>query len=156
MEGVRVEQMEFAAVAMDCDGSVYAGGPRQVMMTADQLTWYQWASPLAKVAALDVKNGLLAMAGDGQLAVTMTRHGGRLWQVVDVGGEPTCLFVSHDRVFVGTAEGRLFEFKVKVPRGLLSRLGLWLQAPAIMSKDEHTFESHPVSVDAINWCGGDD
>ena len=113
--------MEEGAVGME-GGAMFAGGPRAIMVSDNQFSWHRWSCPLTKVVGLHVDRGLLAVIGDDQLAVSEVRHQGRVWQVVEVEGA-TCVHIAvGSRVFVGTKEGRLFQFTIKRPRGILGRI----------------------------------
>ena len=144
---------EVPAVTMS-KGTVFVGGTRAVVLTSDHMNWYTWPCPLASVIGLSVDDGLLAMVGDGQLAVSMLKHQGRLWQAVDLDDEPTCLHVVCNRIFVGTESGRLFEFKVTRPRGLLARLGFPQTTPMIEPMRELKLEPCEDGLDNIQ-VGGD-
>ena len=133
-------------------GAMFAGGNREVIVTGDYLNWYSWSCPLEKVAGLYADDGLLAVIGDGQLAVSEIRHKGTLWQVVELAGEPTCIHIAiGNRIFVGTQEGRLFVFTVQRKRGVLEWLGLTKTAPIIEESVEMA-HSEPFSrVPDIEW-----
>jgi len=131
------------------EGAIFIGGPREVLVTSDHLNWHSWFCPLKKIAGLYVDDGLLVVVGDGQLAVSEIRHKGKLWQVVGLVDEPTCVHVViGSKVFVGTSEGRLFEFTIRRDRGLLQRLGLSKTAPLIIGAAEMTFPA-PFEMDHI-------
>jgi len=144
---------EEAAVAAG-HGAIFAGGQREVIVTSDFLNWYSWSCPLDRVAGLYVHDGLLAVIGDGQLAVSEVRHKGKLWQVVELADNPTCIHIAAgSRVFVGTHYGRLFEFKVRRERGLLERLGLTKTAPIIEEPTEMAYSEPFSKVPDIEWGG---
>ena len=142
-----IEANEFGAVAMSSAGVVYAGGPRTIAVSADQMNWYQWPCPLNEIDGLHVDGGLLAIVGDDLFAVSEIRHQGKLWQAVDVKGATCVHIASGRRAFVGTSEGRLFEFEIKRPRGLLERLGLGraMTSPAIFPIGE--WEAEPCGLE---------
>ena len=130
------------------EGTVFAGGPREIMVSADHLNWYHWSCPLSEVVGLHVDDGLLVVVGDDQLAVSEVRHKGKLWQVVEVEGA-TCVHIAR-RVFVGTSDGRMFEFEIKRKRGLLARFST--VSPAIVPAGEWKLAS-PLSATAYHGDG---
>jgi len=145
---------EISATLMS-EGRIFAGGPRQILVTSDHFNWYGWFCPLDEVVGLHVDGGLLAVIGNGQLAVTMLKHQGTVWQVVDLADEPTCIhIVVGNVILVGTRSGRLFEIKIKRPTGIWERLGLTKSSPLIESATEIVTEIDPGGFEHIEWAGG--
>lgn len=146
---------DIAAIGMG-EGIVFAGGPKEIIMTSDHLTWNSWSCPLSKIAALYVDDGLIAVAGDRQLAVSMIRHRGKLWQVIELEDEPTCLHLISNKAFVGTHTGRLFEFKITRPKGLLDRLRRTSPLVELSRELDLGIEGTLYNLDHIEFGDGDD
>ena len=139
------------AVGMNA-GVVFVGGHREIVVTSDHLNWYHWSCPLSEIVGLHVDDGLLAVVGDDQVAVSEIQHKGKIWQVVDLKGA-TCVYVHCSKMFVGTSEGQMFEFEVKRDRSLAQRLGLSKASPAIVPVGE--WKTTPgYTLDGISVGGG--
>lgn len=138
-------------------GTVFVGSKSRILSSGDMgSTWEEWRCPLKEITTLAVDKTFLVVAGGMEMAATVLRYEGLVWQVVELPDEAAEVSVIYDRGYVSTKSGRLFTVYLRWRPSLLERLGLKKTAPAMDLAEHHIVEPADSDGDmtAITFSGG--